>query len=78
MNACAKRRLCAGCRNEIYNNPNSNPSGTSECWSLATAEVVRMKLVHINDAPPWKHRPQRVLSCYSRPQYVKVAPDQTC
>ena len=34
----AKRKHCAGCRNDFYNG--NNPHGVKECWSLKGAKVV--------------------------------------
>jgi hypothetical protein len=69
-----KRKLCRGCHDEIYHNWH----GCNECWSFADAKVVSKKMVHINDVPPWKHKPIKTLSCYHRPQYVMVDAKQTC
>ena len=40
--------LCIGCRNNIYNNPNSNPGKVKQCWGYKTAKVKKeLQLVHI-------------------------------
>lgn len=64
------KSLCAGCRNDYYNGHNER--GITECWSFPTATVVRRKLVHINQVPPWTQPAQRMLSCYHRAQFIVV------
>ena len=71
-----KRKYCAGCRNDFYNSGN-NELGIAECWCLKDAKVGKYRMVHINDVPPWTGKPVSTLSCYSRPQWIKVDPKVT-
>ncbi len=64
---------CIGCRDNFYNG--NNTYGISECWYLKTAKLAERKEVHIDQRPPWKQKPMKVLSCYKRPQYVYVNPE---
>ncbi len=68
-----KRKMCAGCHDNYY-----NCNETDCCWSLRTAKVVKRKMVHINDVPPWNHTPIKTLSCFHRPKFVMVGERQTC
>lgn len=76
MNLEQKKKYCRGCHDNIYNNSADNPSGTAQCWLLKDAEVVWRKEVHIDQRPPWKQKAKRFLSCYRRPKYVYVNPNQ--
>lgn len=51
---------------------------SDECFSFASARVVRRKKVPIHQVPPWNQTPIRTLSCYSRSGFVYVDPKQTC
>jgi hypothetical protein len=70
--ACNKQKYCSGCRNNFYNG--NNDLGVSKCWSLANAKVVWRKFVHVDQVPPWNNKPERTLSCHSRPRFVSVDP----
>ena len=67
-----KLRHCIGCHCDFYNG--NNPYNIKECWSLEDAELVMKKQVHINQVPPWKQAPIKVLNCYRRDGYVFVDP----
>ncbi len=74
MDANQKLALCAGCHNNFYNG--NNPYGIERCWSLKSAEPVEAKFVHMNDVPPWDRQPvEDTLSCYRRPDHIKVRPE---
>lgn len=66
--------MCSGCRDNFYNG--NNPYDISECWNFKGARVKCLKLVHINQVPPWTQKPQWILGCYRPPKYVRVGPDQ--
>ena len=70
-----KLEYCAQCRDNFYNGHNS--LGVKECWSLKSAKVVKKKLVHINQRPPWSQEPIKVLSCCHIEGHVLVSPNQT-
>lgn len=70
MTKSEKRKYCNGCRQDFYNG--SNPYGIKECWNLKSARLVWKKQVHINQIPPWKQKPIKVLNCYSCRNYVFV------
>ena len=70
-----KKQLCSGCYNNFYNG--NNGYNISDCWSLKKAKVCMRKEVHINDIPPWEHqRVFKTLSCYRKPKFVYVSPNQ--
>jgi hypothetical protein len=68
-----KKQYCSGCYNEIYNG-----GMAKECWSLEDAKMVLKKEVHIDQVPPWKQKPKKVLSCYHRQRYIYVEPSREC
>ena len=68
----AKRRMCTGCHDEFYHHQNGM------CWSFASAEPVKRREVHVDDRPPWTHKPKTVLNCYHRPRWVYMDPKVTC
>ncbi len=69
----SKVKLCLGCADDFYNG--NNNLGVKECWNLKSSKVVRLKLVGINDTPPWVHQPILVtLSCHKKRGYVLVEP----
>lgn len=70
-----KLELCRGCRNDFYNG--NNDIGVKECWSLKSAKIVKRKFVHMNDMPPWRHKPVRTLSCHKKDHYVTIDPKAT-
>jgi len=67
-----KLKYCAGCRDDFYNG--NNDMEIKECWNLQSAKLVLRKEVHIDQRPPWKQKPIKVLSCYRKPRYVYVEP----
>ena len=62
-----KKDLCAGCRNNFYNQPGKSTSG--ECWSLKSAKVVTRYKLGWWTAPtqPGAFKEVKVLSCYHQP-----------
>lgn len=70
MSKQAKLNMCIGCRQNFYNG--NNPIGIKECWSLATAKVVKKKKVGIWERPPWRQEPIEILSCRTEQGYVFV------
>jgi len=69
------KKHCEGCYNNIYNN---GAGGAKQCFSLATAEVIMRKEVHIDQVPPWNQKAKRFPDCYSRQRYAYVSPDRKC
>ena len=67
-----KLNYCGGCYCNFYNG--NNDMNIKECWSLEDAKLVLKKQVHINQVPPWKQLPIKVLDCYRRDGYIFVAP----
>lgn len=73
---------CAGCRNDFYNSgEGAGLAPAGKCWSLDTAVMQKMRLVHINTSPrPNKQgaygfdhvKPELLPSCYHKPQFVRV------
>ena len=51
----AQKSDCTGCYDNFYN------SDDKKCWSLENATLVKKKLVHINDIPPWNTQPIRIV-----------------
>ena len=74
MTKSEKLKHCAGCEQDFYNG--KNPYEVKECWSLGKAKLVSRKKIHINQVPPWKQKPIKVLSCYRQREYVFWAPDK--
>lgn len=72
MSKYEKLKRCNGCRNDFYND--KNPLGVKECWSLESMKLVRMKMVHMSDVPPWNHPVKWYPSCYSPDRYVMINP----
>lgn len=75
MTKADKKKMCGGCRNDIYNQPGNSMTG--ECWSLKAARVVMKRRVGMWEEPPWTREPERVLSCRTESGYVFVGKDQT-
>lgn len=65
--------MCVGCYNNDYNH---GLGGAKECFSYSSAEIKLRKEVHINQVPPWTQEPQKMMSCYRRPQFVFVDGDR--
>lgn len=72
MTKVEKLKHCSNCTENFYNGNNSY--GIKECWHLKTAKLVLKKQVHINQRPPWKQKPIKVLSCFRMKNYVFVNP----
>ena len=68
------KKHCIGCRDNFYNG--QNPYGIERCWLLDKAILTMRKEVHVDQSPPWTQKPRLIPSCYSRPRYVYVKPDQ--
>jgi hypothetical protein len=68
------KKHCSGCYNDDYN---YGLGGAKECWMFKDAKTIWRKEVHVDQEPPWKQRAQRLPSCYRRPRYVYVKPEQT-
>ena len=69
-----KLKKCVGCRQDYYNG--NNERGIKECWMLGKTRLVLRKKISINQVPPWKQKPIKVLSCYQQRGYVFWAPDK--
>ena len=69
----AQKSDCAGCYDNFYN------SHDKKCWSLDDATLVRKKLVHINDVPPWNTQPIGIVPTCWHGQHVRAKePNRTC
>ena len=65
---------CDGCRNNFYNGHNS--LGVKRCWSLDDAEFHRVREVHVDQRPPFKHLPLvKRPTCYSKQRFVMLKPE---
>ena len=60
------KQHCAGCRNDFYNYNNpARPEGPFQCWSLESAELIKARIVHIDDKPPYTRQPIKIVpSCW--------------
>ncbi len=74
LNKEQKLHHCVGCHCDFYNG--KNPYNVKECWSLSTAKLVLKKRVSINQVPPWKQAPIKVLDCYREDGYVMMDPEK--
>ena len=63
----AKLPLCAGCRDDYYNQPGNTPCG--RCYSLASAKVVTRYRIGWWTTPtnPGAYTKVRTLSCHHEP-----------
>ena len=62
---------CSGCHNNFYNGNNS--LGVTQCWSLATARMVKKLDIHVDQRPPYKGiKPTLRPSCYKAQRWVRV------
>lgn len=71
-------KLCAGCRNNFYNDGN-NSLGVKQCWSAPKAEIVTRFRLH-RDTPMWFREAYvkvRVPDCFHETGWVflKQIPD---
>ncbi len=73
MNKSEKLEYCIGCHCDFYNG--KNDMNIKECWSLDKTKLVLKKRVSINQVPPWKQQPIKVLNCYREDGYVMVEPN---
>jgi hypothetical protein len=64
---------CVGCYNDDYNH---GLGGATGCWSFETAVVQLRRRVRMDEAPPWKAKPERRPSCYRQTGFIFVKPDQ--
>ena len=62
-----KRKMCSGCHSDYYNS--NNEVGIKECWSLATAKVVKRFRIGWWRTPDSKDAFTEVktLNCHSEP-----------
>lgn len=64
---------CNGCKDDFYNHDGHGLNG--ECWNLKTATWTQIKLVHVDQAPPWNKIPTETRpSCYRPSRYVRIDP----
>ena len=70
-----KLKHCNGCEDDFYNH---NLASNSElgCWRLEKAKLVSRKKISINQIPPWKQKPIKVLFCYRQKGFVFWAPNK--
>lgn len=62
------KSMCAGCRDNFYNQDNK-----AGCWLFANAEVVRKVRVGIWESPPYaKDRAEKCLSCFHPEGYAML------
>lgn len=66
-------RDCVGCLDDFYNGNNS--LGITRCWGLNSATFVKRIEIHVDQCPPYRHKPTLVPSCYSKARHVMVNPD---
>lgn len=60
------KEMCRGCKNDIYNDPNNNPSKTKSCWMYKTARVKKRIIVGLWQNPPYSRKDCKpMLSCYT-------------
>ena len=64
--------LCAGCRDNFYND--NNPLGVKRCWHLANMQLAEVKWVHVDAPPPWENAPVIAPTCMTRERYVRMHP----
>lgn len=65
--------MCSGCYNNDYN---YGLGGAKECWSFDSATIEKKIQIHINQSPPYdKKKACKFLSCYKKPQFVHVKPE---
>ena len=53
------KKMCSGCHQEYYNS-----HAKDGCWMYGTAKIVTRMRVGTWDRPPYKWKPEKVLSCY--------------
>ena len=60
---------CGGCYNNFYN------GGGKTCWYLENATLERKKLVGVDDVPPWKTQPIKLVpSCWRGQRTIAIDP----
>jgi hypothetical protein len=65
-----KQKYCSGCRDDFYNHRDSPGfDGSTKCWSLKDAEVVKRYRIHWWTRPASAKAFQKVttLSCHNAP-----------
>jgi len=67
-----KLKYCVGCHCDFYNG--KNDINVKVCWSLDSAKLVLKKKVPLDQVPPWKQPPIKVLDCYREDGFVMVPP----
>lgn len=70
------KTMCNGCRDDFYNH-RTNFDGSTECWHYKDAKVVKRMVIHINQMPPYKQKPETVLSCRTQERFVIVDPEKS-
>lgn len=69
---------CIGCRDDFYNHNRmglNEASGEPRCWSLDDAKFVQRVRIGINERPPYRKKPVKVLNCRRENHYALVSPD---
>lgn len=69
-----KKENCNGCYNDVYNH---GCGGAKECWMFKDAKLIKRKMVHINQMPPFNQPARLFPSCYRMPQYVFMSENKT-
>lgn len=54
-----KKTDCYGCRNNYYNG-----QGAKECWSFKDATMEKRIVIHRDQMPPYKSKPEWKPSCW--------------
>lgn len=68
-----EKAMCNGCYNDDYN---YGLGGAKGCWSFKDAKLIDRIRIHINQSPPYdKTKAEKRLSCYRKPQWVFVEPE---
>ena len=76
--ATAKKSDCFGCRNDMYNYPNS-VSSSGQCWNFEDAKLHKVNMISVRDRPPWAVEKGSLRpTCYHKDGFVFVSPEKTC
>ena len=65
--------LCAGCRDDFYND--HNPYGVKQCWSFESAIIEKRIIVGMCQNPPYHQKPKWCMSCYKPTGSCAVKPE---
>ncbi len=71
MKPAKSKQLCSGCYNDVYNH---GCGGAKECWSFSGSTVEKRIMIHVDQVPPYKQKPQWVLSCFKPQRMVAAKP----